>query len=388
MSEGFVNAGFTVVAAFDKEPAALKTFAANIPARIVCGDIGELEDPREALNGLNISQIDVIIGGPPCQGFSQVGKARIRSLEQEEQVRLLARNELYKQFFRFIEIFEPQFFVMENVPNLATFENGAYLAAIKKESDRLGYTVNSRIIDTADYGVPQRRRRLIIVGGKKGNLFWWPKGRKNIVTLDEAIGDLPKVMPDSSDALQETRPYRNPESPSDYQQLIRCKVPENETGIIFDHIVRPVREDDVKIFTIMKPGDNYSAVPEEYRRYNSDSFKDKYYKLKPDAPSVTVTAHLDKDGYRYIHYDSEQYRTISVREAARIQSFGDHFRFCGSRSARFRQIGNAVPPILAEALAENILLAMERSSNSLPGDVIQLAFPGDEQYNKLVMAYE
>lgn len=388
MSEGFVNAGFTVIAAFDKEPAALRTFAANIPARTVCGDIGEIENPMETLEGLNFSQIDVIIGGPPCQGFSQVGKARIRSLEQKEQVRLLARNELYGQFFRFIEVFEPQVFVMENVPNLATFENGAYMAAIKMESERLGYTVDSRIIDAAEYGVPQRRRRLIIVGGKKGNLFWWPKGRKNIVSLKEAIGDLPKVLPDSTDALEEIRSYPNPAKPSEYQQLIRIKVPSTEKRLIYDHIVRPVREDDIKIFTMMKPGDKYTDVPEEYRRYNSESFKDKYYKLKPDLPGVTVTAHLDKDGYRYIHYDTEQYRTISVREAARIQSFGDHFRFCGSRSARFRQIGNAVPPILAEALARNILIAMERSRESLPGDVIQLALLGDEQYNKLVMAYE
>lgn len=395
MSEGFVNAGFTVVGAFDKDAAALKTFAANIAARTVCGDIGEIENPREALAGLNFSQIDVIIGGPPCQGFSQVGKARIRSLEQEEQVRLLARNELYRQFFRFIEVFEPEFFVMENVPNLATFENGAYFMGIKKESERLGYRVSSRILDSAEYGVPQRRRRLIIVGsktgGNKGDPFWWPKGRKDIVSLEEAIGDLPKVLPDSPEALEETRPYQNPSKPGIYQQLMRCNVVPGEKGLIFDHIVRPVRQDDIVIFSMMKPGDKYTDVPEEYRRYNSESFKDKYYKLKPEAPGVTITAHLDKDGYRYIHYDAEQHRTISVREAARIQSFGDHFRFCGSRSARFRQIGNAVPPILAEALAEKILIAMRRSRNELewlPGDVIQLGLPGEEQNNKLVMAYE
>jgi DNA (cytosine-5)-methyltransferase 1 len=137
-------------------------------------------------------------------------------------------------------------------------------------------------------------------------------------------------------------------------------------NIIFDHIVRPVREDDAVIFRSMKPGDRYRDVDPRYRRYELKRaqrdgryhFADRYYKLPWDQPCVTITAHMAKDGYRYIHPDSEQPRTLSVREAARIQSFPDHFRFAGYRTSRFRQIGNAVPPLLAEAVACSIARAI------------------------------
>lgn len=387
MSEGFVSAGFVVVAAFDHDPKALKTFAANIPARTVCTDIAEIADPTAVLDDLEVSSIDVIIGGPPCQGFSQVGRARIRSLAESEQTRLLARNELYQQYFRFVEAFRPSIFMMENVPNLATFEDGAYIEAIQRESKRLGYELDYRVIDAVDHGVPQVRRRLFIVGSSIGRLFHWPRAihERDRVSLLEAIGDLPVVQPPS---LEECLPYRPLQPQSQYQQLMRSQVSPADKDAVYDHVVRPVRHDDIEIFTHMKPGDRYIDIDPRYRRYSSESFKDKYYMLRPDAPGVTVTAHLDKDGYRYIHWDTTQHRTISLREAARIQSFGDHFRFAGSRSARFRQIGNAVPPLLAERLAEQVHRAFRRSSGWLPGDTIQLALPGSEHQHHLVTSSE
>ena len=386
-SEGFVNTGFTVVAGIDHTPAALNTFAANIAARTFLTDISEIEDPQTIVEGLKIGGIDVIIGGPPCQGFSQVGQARIRSLDEDEQLKLLARNELYSQFFRFVEIFHPSFFVMENVPNLLTFENKAYIQAIQKESERLGYSIDFRILDASDYGVPQVRRRLIVVGSLNGRLFYWPRtiNEKDKVSLTDAIGDLPAVKPPQ---LEECLEYAPVSKLTSYQQLMRCRVPLAEKQFIRDHVVRPVREDDIVIFSNMKPGDRYTDIDPRYQRYNAESFKDKYYMLKPDAPGVTITAHLDKDGYRYIHWDSSQHRTISVREAARIQSFGDHFRFAGGRSARFRQIGNAVPPIMAEKIAEQIKRAIKRNSGLLLGDVMQLALPGHEDKRWLVVADE
>jgi DNA (cytosine-5)-methyltransferase 1 len=383
MSEGFVQAGFTVAAAFDHDLSACNTFAANIPSRVVHGDIAALPDPVAVLEGLPVSSIDVIIGGPPCQGFSVVGRARIRSLEEAEQRRLLARNELYQQFFRFVEAFQPAYFVMENVPTLLSFENGAYIQGIEHESDRLGYVLEYRILDAVDYGVPQFRRRLIIVGSRIGHLFRWPRTvhEDDRVALEHAIGDLPAVMPPS---IQECLPYQADQPLSDYQILMRSHVPSEEKGVIYDHIVRPVREDDVHIFTHMKPGDRYIDIDPRYQRYNAESFKDKYYMLRPDAPGVTITAHLSKDGYRYIHWDTTQHRTISVREAARIQSFGDDFRFTGSRSSRFRQIGNAVPPLMAERIARQIRLAIKRGSGLLPGESMQLALPGYESRSHLV----
>jgi len=386
-SEGFVNAGFTVVAGIDHTKAALNTFAANIAARTILTDIAEIKDPLTIVEGLKISAIDVIVGGPPCQGFSQVGQARIRSLDEDDQLKLLARNELYSQFFRFVEFFRPSFFVMENVPNLLTFENKAYIQAIQKESDRLGYSIDFKVLDASDYGVPQVRRRLIIVGSRNGPLFYWPRtiNEKDKVCLLDAIGDLPAVKPPQ---LEECLKFDPNGLLTSYQQLMRCRVPMTEKQFIYDHVVRPVREDDIVIFSNMKPGDKYTDINPQYQRYNAESFKDKYYMLKPDAPGVTITAHLDKDGYRYIHWDSAQHRTISVREAARIQSFGDHFKFAGARSARFRQIGNAVPPLMAEKIAEQIKRAIKRNSGLLPGDVIQLALPGHEEKRWLVVADE
>ena len=147
---------------------------------------------------------------------------------------------------------------------------------------------------------------------------------------------------------------------------MRSALPSACQDIIYDHVVRPVREDDAVIFRSMKPGDRYRDVDPSYRRYELKRaqrdgrycFADRYYKLLWDQPCVTITAHMAKDGYRYIHPDCEQPRTLSVREAARVQSFPDHFRFAGYRTSRFRQIGNAVPPLLAEAVAQSLARAI------------------------------
>ena len=189
MSEGFVSAGFVVAAAIDHEKHACETFSANIPAKVICTDISQIEDPTTILEGLEYTSIDVVVGGPPCQGFSSVGRARILSLEEEVQQPLLARNELYQQFFRFVEHFRPTLFVMENVPTLISFEKGEYLQGIKQECQRLGYTWEYHIISAADFGVPQMRRRLFIVGSRVGKLFRWPRAthKRRPVTLQEAI---------------------------------------------------------------------------------------------------------------------------------------------------------------------------------------------------------
>ena len=387
MSEGFGRAGFAVVAAVDSDQDACETFAANIPAKVIHADISAITAPEVLVDALPVTSVDVIVGGPPCQGFSVVGRARVRSLEEANQRVLLARNELYTQFFRFIEAFRPAFFLMENVPTLLKFQEEAYMKGIQQECDRLRYDLTYRVIDAADYGVPQTRRRLFIVGSRVGRLFRWPRPdyEDNPVPLQEAIGDLPKVLPPS---VEECLPYLYDSPLSLYQQYMRSRVDPADRAVIYDHVVRPVREDDVYIFTHMEPGDRYTDIDPRYQRYNAASFKDKYYMLKPDAPGVTITAHLYKDGYRYIHWDKTQHRTISVREAARIQSFGDHFRFVGSRSSRFRQVGNAVPPLLAARLAEQVRLALRRAAGEIPGGTVQLGLPGYEHRNQLVVSAE
>lgn len=384
MSEGFVNAGFTVAVALDHDQYACETFAANIPSRVICTDISKIKDPARILDGLEYTSIDVIVGGPPCQGFSNVGRARILSLEEEKQRVLLARNELYQQYFRFVEQFRPAFFIIENVPTLIKFGEGEYLKGIQQECDRLGYSWEYRVVDAADYGVPQIRRRLFIVGSKVGRLFRWPRMtyENQAMTLQDAIDDLPRVLPPS---LEECLLYDPGRIRSLYQQLMRSRVLSEDREKIYDHVVRPVREDDKHIFTHMKPGDRYIDIDERYRRYNSASFKDKYYMLRQDQPGVTITAHMAKDGYRYIHWDISQCRTLSVREAARIQSFGDHFRFAGFRSSRFIQIGNAVPPLLAEAISKQILRGLQIDRGVLDEELmVQLGLPGYEQWTELV----
>ena len=383
LSEGFVSAGFTVAAALDHDVDACQTYAANLPARVIHTDIAAIADPTMILEDLPVTAIDAIVGGPPCQGFSVVGRARISTLDKENKLVLLARNELYQHFFRFIEAFHPAFFIMENVPTLLTYKEEAYIKAIQQECERLRYALTYKVIDAADYGVPQVRRRLFLIGSRLGWLFRWPRpiSEGKPVPLQDAIGDLPKVLPPS---LEEILPYY-PDSPlSDYQRFMRSHVDPDNKHVIYDHVVRPVREDDKQVFLQMKPGDRYSDIDPRFQRYNPETFRDKYYMLKPDAPGVTITAHLAKDGYRYIHWDREQHRTISVREAARIQSFGDHFRFAGSRSARFRQIGNAVPPLLAEQLGEQVRLALRRRMGEL--GPVQLGLPGYEHLSKLAVS--
>lgn len=381
MSLGFENAGFFVAAGLDRDAAACQTHAANFLSKTVCTDLCAV-DPTQLVEQLGLPRVDVIIGGPPCQGFSVVGRARVRSLEQAQQQEILARNELYQTFFRFIEALNPLMFVMENVPHLATYEGGSIFRAIASECSRLGYERYTEVLTATDYGVPQIRRRLFVVGSRIGRVFVWPRPthRRRPVTLREAIGDLPAVQPPQ---LEERLPY-SADALSPFATLMRSRVTPEERTWIYDHVVRPVRADDQEIFEHMTPGTRYKDIDPRYQRYDPRSFYDRYLMLNPAQPGITITAHMAKDGYRYIHWDTTQHRTLSVREAARVQSFGDHFRFAGYRSSRYIQIGNAVPPLLAEAIARQVRHAIVRRRQLGSSGLWQLGLPGQEHRASLV----
>lgn len=368
MSQGFEDAGFFVAAAIDALPSACETHAANFLSKSIHADIHTI-DPQRLLDELGLPRVDVIIGGPPCQGFSVVGRARVRSLLPEQQEEILARNDLYLQYLRFVEALNPLMFIMENVPHFKTYEDGVVYKNVIAECDRLGYFHYDNMLVASDFGVPQMRRRLFIVGSRIGRIFMWPRPTHatHPVSLSDAIGDLPAVQPPS---LAEALSYADSQPLSAYVRLMRSRVAPSERQIVRDHIVRPVRDDDRKIFAKMRPGSKYRDIDAIYKRYGNKSFHDRYLMLNPNLPCNTITAHMAKDGYRYIHWDTAQLRTLSVREAARVQSFGDHFRFAGSRTGRFVQIGNAVPPLLAEALGRQVRRAIQRHRSFVQGDRI------------------
>lgn len=373
LSYGFQQAGFVCALGIDHAADACATHAANLWSKTCCLDIRTIQEPRQFLETLGIPRVDVIIGGPPCQGFSLVGRGKVKSLSAVMQARIYEQNYLYREFVRFVQVLRPLVFVMENVPHLRSFADGIIAQAIAQDFHALEYNVvPPQVLEASRYGVPQRRHRLFIIGTRLDQPYCFPRPthgeRLPVRTLATAIGDLPPVQAPS---LLEECPYgqhRALETDVDpaYALLMRRALAHAQQHVLFDHVVRPVREDDRAIFRAMREGDGYRDVDPQYRRYTMkkaqrdgrESFADRYYKLRWHEPCGTITAHIAKDGYRYIHPAADQPRTLSVREAARIQSFPDHFRFAGYRTSRFQQIGNAVPPLLAETIARSVAQAI------------------------------
>lgn len=355
LSLGFELAGFHIALGVDSDRWACQTFSANLRAPAMQLDIENIANASTFLRENGVEHLDGVIGGPPCQGFSRVGKGRMRhrDLLSGAPLSIDHRNQLYRSFLAFVRATEPKFFVVENVPDLARYDDGHGCLAdrVEQEFRELGYRTARRVLCAADYGVPQTRSRLFFVGLHEslGVDIRWPGVQPSLqrLTLRDAIGDLPSV-PDGHLA----REIVYEQTPSNwFQRWARRGMPLGKEAVLFDHITRPHRDDDKDTFRIMPEGGRYFDLPSKHQRYRNDIFRDKYRKLSWDMTPWTITAHLRRDTYRYIHPDSTNPRTISVREAARIQSFPDWWRFAGYRSNAFTQIGNAVPPLLARALA-------------------------------------
>ena len=374
LSFGLEEGGFSVVAAADSDRQSTETHAANIQSLTWTGD---LSDPVEFIRQLDewgIESVDLVAGGPPCQPFSNAGASKIGHLVKtgHRQARD-DRADLWRSFFSIVDRLQPRAMLFENVPNFAQAQGGALLIALMDELKHRGYAVHVDVLDAWKYRVPQHRSRLFVVGIARDGDFQWPKHRGRRPTIRQAIDDLPVV---EADSREETLLYEGPPTTL-LARMLRKGLRGTESLLVRDHVTRAVRQDDAEIFSLMEPGDTYLDVPEHLRRYRSDIFDDKYLRLSFDDLSRTITAHIAKDGYWYIHPRED--RTLSIREAARIQTFPDRFRFAGYPTSRYRQIGNAVPPLLASAIASSLHSALDQEMDDATADELPRAYRSDNR---------
>lgn len=304
--------------------------------------------------------IDIIVGGPPCQAYSLVGRARDQNGMQGDH-----RNYLYVQYGRFLKKYVPKLFVFENVTGLLSAENGRFFKNIQKYFKRLGYSVEPFIVNANEYGVLQNRKRVIIIGLRKdlglsmGTLADQSNIRYEVKSIFE---DLPKMQ--AGGGKNKYSKYTQPIN----RYLDFAKI-RNSVDILTQHVSRPHTEQDKEIYRLTvekwktdKVRLKYSDLPEKLKTHkNRETFTDRFKVVADDLPySQTVVAHIAKDGHYYIHPDIKQNRSISVREAARLQSFPDDYYFEGVkedqiRTSAFRQIGNAVPPLMGEKIARELI---------------------------------
>ncbi|MFD3003095.1 DNA cytosine methyltransferase [Pontibacter toksunensis] len=454
ISLGFHKAGFNIIGAVEVDPHAARTHALNFcrdePEAIReihanPRDITTLE-PADLLEELGYFEpvdevVDIIVGGPPCQAYTRVGRAKLREVAEHPDAYLQdARGNLYLRYLHYVAQLQPLALVMENVPDVLNYGGHNVAEEMCEVLDEMGYTCNYTLLNSSFYGVPQMRERMFLIAYRQelgvevtfpAPTHWvdLPRGYhgsrqvalRNVVvdlfgehiryvevpreftpdsapavSAKEALGDLPAITTHLEGTLKrgtrrfnDIQPYRErPKSP--YTKLMRNWPGfENNVGI-GDHVIRSLPR-DYKLFRRMLPGDQYPEAyqhaqemfqeelkarrevgqrleegSEEYKQlyssivppYDPGKFPNKWRKMEPDMPARTLMAHLGKDCYSHIHYDSEQARTISVREAARLQSFPDGFKFSGTMNPAFKQIGNAVPPLLSYAVGRTMMTTL------------------------------
>jgi DNA (cytosine-5)-methyltransferase 1 len=389
LSEGFVQAGFVPIAHVEMDKDACNTLRtrccfhylrannqldiyykylkgeitretlyASVPAEVTNAVINvEISDKtiNDTFDKIKLlakgRKIDMIIGGPPCQAYSLLGRHR-KTMEDDP------RTLLYLQYGKFLKEFSPMGFVFENVPGLLSAKKGEHFQNIKEYFKELGYVVHYKMLDASDYGVLQVRHRLIIVGWRKGQDYGYPNVINNRVkvVVNDILKDLPFLR---AGDIKNVATYQMPAN----QYLLDSNIRNESENFVSQNITRPLNERDALIYkyAIRKWNNEKIRVkndklPKEIRtQRNETSFLDRFKVIDGEGFSHTIIAHLAKDGHYYILPNEDLCRSISVREAARLQSFPDNFYFEGSRSTIFKQIGNAVPPLMAKSIAKSIL---------------------------------
>ena len=336
LSLGAEMAGFEICYAVEKDRSAAMTYRYNHPDTLVLeNDIHNI-DPLEHIQVGE--HVNIVFGGPPCQGFSS-SNTKTRNLKNPN-------NSLFEEFLRFVSVIQPDWFLFENVEGFCRFERGTLRNKVKLCFEDLGYTVSDAIVVASDYGVPQHRNRFIMVGNRHGILFQFPEKQEKAYSVIDAIGDLPELI---NGQMEDSMPYRcTAKEAGEYARLMREGSQTSKQNYVSrnaDYVIER--------YKYIGQGQNWQAIPEELMT----NYKDKnkchsgiYKRLIADKPSVVISNYRKN---MLIH--PFQDRGLSVREAARLQSFPDRFIFKGGLMHIQQQIGNAVPPLLAKAVFEKIL---------------------------------
>jgi len=365
------RAGFRCLAAIDFNVEAIETLRLNRPhiEHVLHRDLTAF-GPEELSDIISLSTVDVIVGGPPCQGFSTA--RQVDGANHGERLTDDPRRHLYQELLKYVSFFRPKVFVMENVLGIKTAAGGEYFTRVQSEARALGYRVHGQVEDARQLGLPQKRRRQLIIGTRVDLPGYFqtalkpaPRGKPG-TNLGDAISDLPPLQ--AGQGVNE-RDY-------DVNRLIKSLLEggAKSSCYLFDvleldhskkltnHVARPHSERDLRDFALIREGESSASamrrgVEFEFP-YKKSSFKDRYTRQSRFAPCSTIVAHLSKDGLMFIH--PTQNRSLTPREAARIQSFPDWFRFPDARTHSFRMIGNAVPPLISEAVGLAVISYLEK----------------------------
>lgn len=331
LSLGFVRVGFEIAVAIEYDKEIALSYKKNHPNTDVY---------NEDITMLNFKEIhrihpdiDIVMGGPPCQGFSQKGKRL--SLDDP-------RNFLFKQFVRFVEEFRPKYFILENVPNIITTENGFFKREIEQSFQRLGYEVCAGVLNAVDYGVPQERKRAIFIG-QLGHLeISLPQSFHKKNNVSDAIFDLPYI--ESGEGCEISSYDKNPSS--ELQMDLR-----RNSQVLYNHVATKHNPVALRRMAMIPVGEKGKVLPLEER--TKSIYSGTYCRLLSDEVAATITTRFDTPSSgRFTHPFLN--RCLTVREAARLQTFPDDFIFYGSKSSQMKQVGNAVPPYLSYAIALEI----------------------------------